>query len=129
MAEISLQFPDGNQKQFDENATAKDVAQSIAISLAKKAVAGKLDGKLVDLNAPLKHDGKIEIVTANSEDGLNVLRQSVALLTKVALKQSFPEIEFGEETGDENGFYIDTDKADGQVSADSLPAIADKVQA
>lgn len=60
---------------------------------------------------------------------LNVLRQSVALLTKVALKQSFPEIEFGEETGDENGFYIDTDKADGQVSADSLPAIADKVQA
>lgn len=129
MAEISLQFPDGNQKQFDENATAKDVAQSIAISLAKKAVAGKLDGKLVDLNAPLKHDGKIEIVTANSEDGLNVLRQSVALLTKVALKQSFPEIEFGEEAGDENGFYIDTDKADGQVSADSLPAIADKVQA
>ncbi|GAW98386.1 threonine--tRNA ligase [Secundilactobacillus mixtipabuli] len=129
MADITIEFPDGKKKQFDAEATTKDVAQSIAISLAKKAVAGKLDGKLIDLNAPLKHDGKIEIVTKDSKDGLAVLRQSVALLTKVALKESFPSIQFGEEVGDENGFYVDTDKEDGQVSVDSLPAIADKVQA
>jgi len=129
MADITIEFPDGKKKQFDAEATTKDVAQSIAISLAKKAVAGKLDGKLIDLNAPLKHDGKIEIVTKDSEDGLAVLRQSVALLTKVALKESFPSIQFGEEVGDENGFYVDTDKEDGQVSVDSLPAISDKVQA
>ncbi|WP_203648692.1 threonine--tRNA ligase [Secundilactobacillus yichangensis] len=129
MADITIEFPDGKKKQFDAEATTKDVAQSIAISLAKKAVAGKLDGKLIDLNAPLKHDGKIEIVTKDSEDGLAVLRQSVALLTKVALKETYPAIQFGAEVGDKDGFYVDTDKEDGQVSADSLPAIADKVQA
>ncbi|MFC6253826.1 threonine--tRNA ligase [Secundilactobacillus hailunensis] len=129
MADITLQFPDGKQRQFDADATTKDVAQSIAISLAKKAVAGKLDGQLIDLNAPLKRDGKIEIVTKDSADGLAVLRQSVALLTKVALKETFPEIQFGSEVGDADGFYVDTDKQDGQVSVDSLPAVTDKVQA
>ncbi|GAX05788.1 threonyl-tRNA synthetase [Secundilactobacillus pentosiphilus] len=129
MADIKIEFPDGKQKEFGADQTTKDVAESISVSLAKKAVAGKLNGKLIDLNAPLKHDGKIEVVASDSEDGLSVLRESVALLAKVALKESFPSIEFGEEVGDEKGFYIDTDKEDGQVSADSLPAISDKVQA
>ncbi|KRK49218.1 threonine--tRNA ligase [Secundilactobacillus kimchicus] len=129
MAEISLQFPDGNKKQFDAVATAKDVARSIAISLAKKAVAGKLDGQLVDLNAPLKHDGAIEIVTADGEDGLTVLRQTVAILVKAALKETFPEIQFGPEKGDADGFYVDTDKSDGQVSVDDLAAVSDRVSA
>ncbi|ANZ62198.1 threonine--tRNA ligase [Secundilactobacillus paracollinoides] len=128
MSEISLEFPDGSKRQFEAGASAKDVAQSIAISLAKKAVAGKLDGKLINLNAPINHDGKIEIVTKDSEDGLAVLRSTVALLAKVSLKEIFSDIRFGEDSGDEEGLYIDTDKDDGQVSADDLEAISTKIQ-
>ncbi|KRM74351.1 threonine--tRNA ligase [Secundilactobacillus collinoides] len=128
MSEISLEFPDGSKRQFEAGASAKDVAQSIAISLAKKAVAGKLDGKLINLNAPINNDGKIEIVTKDSEDGLAVLRSTVALLAKVSLKEIFSDIRFGEDSGDAEGLYIDTDKDDGQVSADDLEAISTKIQ-
>ncbi len=124
MAEISVTFPDGSVKPFDQNASAKDVAESISISLAKKAVSARFDGELVDYEAPLAHDGSIEIVTADSEDGLKVLRQSAAQLLKTVLKAKYPEINFGEGTADEDGFFVDTDKVDGQVSVDELDALA-----
>ncbi|KRM57407.1 threonine--tRNA ligase [Secundilactobacillus malefermentans] len=127
MSEISIKFPDGNVKKFDQSASAKDVAKSISISLAKKAVSAKLDGQLVDYEAPLNHDGAIEIVTADSEDGLKVLRQSAALLLKSVLKSKYPEIRFGESSADDEGFYVDTDKDDGQVSVDQLEELASDI--
>ncbi|WDF83540.1 threonine--tRNA ligase [Lacticaseibacillus pabuli] len=125
---LSLTFPDGSVKSFDDGASALDVAKSISISLGKKALAGKLNGKLVDLDAPIKADGKIEIVTKDSKDGLAVLRHTAAFVLADALNQLFPGLRFGEGTATEDGFFYDTDKDDGQVAVTDLPAIKSKMQ-
>ena len=70
---VKVKFPDGAVKEFEDGATVATVAQSISTSLAKKAVAGRYNGNLIDYNAPLDTDGEIEIVTKDSEDGLKVL--------------------------------------------------------
>ncbi len=124
MASISLKFPDGNVKEFAAGTTPEDVAKSISISLGKKAVAAKLDGELIDNLTPIAHDGSIEIVTKSDADGLTVLRNTTAALVRIALKKEFPAIRLGEVSADEDGFYVDTDKDDQQVSVDELDAIA-----
>ena len=124
MAEISVKFPDGKVQAFAEGTTPADVAQSISISLAKKAVAAKYNGELVDYLTPLKGDGDIEIVTKSDEDGLTVLRNTTAALLRIALKKEFPAIRLGEVSADKDGFYVDTDKDDQQVSVDELDALA-----
>ena len=63
MAEVNIQFPDGTVKQFEKGVTVEEIAKSISISLAKKAVAGKFDGKLVGYHDALEQDGSIEIIT------------------------------------------------------------------
>ncbi|MGY5338783.1 threonine--tRNA ligase [Levilactobacillus spicheri] len=124
MAEISVKFPDGKVQAFAEGTTPADVAQSISISLAKKAVAAKYNGELVDYLTPLKGDGDIEIVTKSDEDGLTVLRNTTAALLRIALKKEFPAIRLGEVSADKDGFYVDTDKDDQQVGVDELDALA-----
>lgn len=124
MAEISVKFPDSKVQAFAEGTTPADVAQSISISLAKKAVAAKYNGELVDYLTPLKGDGDIEIVTKSDEDGLTVLRNTTAALLRIALKKEFPAIRLGEVSADKDGFYMDTDKDDQQVSVDELDALA-----
>lgn len=124
MADISIKFPDGAVKAFPAGTTPADVAKSISISLAKKAVAAKLDGQLVDYLTPLASDGSIEIVTKDSDDGLTVLRNTTAALLRIALKKEFPAIRLGKVSADEDGFFVDTDKDDQQVSVDELDALA-----
>ncbi|GEO73445.1 threonyl-tRNA synthetase [Levilactobacillus namurensis DSM 19117] len=124
MAEISIKFPDGKVQSFAEGTTPADVAESISISLAKKAVAAKYNGELVDYLTPLKGDGDIEIVTKSDADGLAVLRNTTAALLRIALKKEFPAIRLGEVSADDDGFYVDTDKDDQQVSVDELDALA-----
>lgn len=120
MAKLSFEFPDGSVKEFDDGVTAEDIAKSIAISLGKKAVAGKVDGKFVNKNEPLHKGGKIEIVTGDSADGLSVLRETAAQILKAAIAADFKNIYFGESAADEDGFFVDTDKADTQISVDQL---------
>ncbi len=100
---IALKFPDGNVKNFDDGTTVLAVAQSISSTLGKKAIAGKLDGQFVDLNAPLAHDGAIEIVTKDGDDGLAVLRNTAAFVLAAALSQLNPKMRFGEAHADEDG--------------------------
>ncbi|WP_125982189.1 threonine--tRNA ligase [Loigolactobacillus iwatensis] len=123
MAEITLTFPDGAKKAFEETASVADVAKSISISLGKKAIAGKLDGALVDLTAPLKHDGAIEIITKNDPAALQVLWNTASLTLGAALKHLYPEMRFGEHAVTEHGFYYDTDNNKKPVSEDDLEAI------
>lgn len=128
MSKLSFEFPDGNQKEFDAGVSVEDIAKSISVSLAKKAVAGKVDGELVDVFAPLQRGGKIEIITSESEEGLQVLRQSAAQLLETVAKKQFHDIKIGEISADEDGFYVDTDKAERQVSADELDELANQMK-
>ena len=70
---INITFPDGAVREFESGITTFDIAQSISNSLAKKALAGKFNGQLIDTNRPIDTDGSIEIVTPDHEDAFGVL--------------------------------------------------------
>lgn len=110
MSQINLTFPDGTVKQFDSGISVQEIANSISISLGKKAVAGKFNDQAVDLRQALVADGAIEIITKDSEEGLNVLWQTAAFILNEVLADKYPEMNFGEAHADEHGFYLDTEK-------------------
>ena len=128
MADITLSFPDGSKHVFPAGTTVIDVAKSISISLAKKAVAGKFNDVLVDDDAPLNVDGSIEIITKDSKDGLQVLRQTTAFILADALHQLYPKMHFGESKAEEDGFFYDTDNQDGQLTSDDLDKVTAKMK-
>ncbi|WPP43708.1 threonine--tRNA ligase [Paenibacillus hunanensis] len=108
---IEIKLPDGSLRQYEEGNNIGDVANSISKSLFKNAVAGKLDGIVVDLNTPLHNGALVEIVTADSADGLEVIRHSTAHLTAQAVKRLFgaKEVKLGVGPVIEDGFYYDMD--------------------
>ena len=128
MSEINVKFPDGAVKQFAAGTTTQDIAKSISISLAKKSVAGKFNGKLVDYNEPLNEDGTIEIITKDSDEGMNVLWQTAANVLASALHSLYPEMKFGQGEALEHGFFYDTDNAAGQVAEADFEKIEQKMQ-
>ena len=75
---IDLIFPDGSKRQYDNGATGKDVAASIAPSLAKRAALVKLDGQLLDVERPLPHGGHFEVLTRDSLEALETLRHDTS---------------------------------------------------
>lgn len=91
--------------------TTEEVAASISPGLKKKAVAGKVDGKVVDLLLPINADATVEIVTLDSEEGLEVYRHSCAHLMAQAIKRLYPDVKLGIGPVIENGFYYDIDMA------------------
>ncbi len=111
MMAIEIKLPDGSLRQYEEGSNIGDVANSISKSLFKNAVAGKLDGIVVDLNTPLHNGALVEIVTADSADGLEVIRHSTAHLTAQAVKRLFgaKEVKLGVGPVIEDGFYYDMD--------------------
>lgn len=110
MAQINVTFPDGAVRQYDAGITIEEIAGSISASLKKKAVAGKKDGKVVDLYTALDEDAAIEIVTLDSADGLEVYRHSTAHLLAQAVKRLYgKEVKFGIGPVIEDGFYYDMD--------------------
>ncbi|MGX7244876.1 threonine--tRNA ligase [Enterococcus quebecensis] len=120
---IKITFPDGVVKEFEAGSSTLDIAKSISNSLAKKALAGKLNGTLIDLVRPIEEDGNIEIVTPDHEDALGILRHSTAHLMANALRRLFPNIKFGVGPAIDSGFYYDTDNGENPVTAEDLPAI------
>jgi threonyl-tRNA synthetase len=104
---ISVQLPDGSKRQFDHPVTVAEVASSIGAGLAKAAIAGKVDGKLVDTSHRIEHDAKLSIVTDKDPDGLEVIRHSTAHLLAYAVKELFPEAQVTIGPVIENGFYYD----------------------
>ncbi|KRO16658.1 threonine--tRNA ligase [Lacticaseibacillus saniviri] len=125
---IQITFPDQHQQDFEDGVTVSAIASGISNSLAKKAVAGKLDGEFIDLNLPIEHDGALEIITKDSDEGLQILWQTGAFVLAAALKELYPDIHFGQGAAIEDGFYYDTDRKDGQVSADDLETVAKKMR-
>lgn len=119
---IQLKFPDGAVKEFERGTTTEEIAQSISPGLRKKALAGKVSGKLVDLRTPLNEDGDIAIITPESDEALEILRHSSAHLLAQAIKRLYPDAKLGVGPVIENGFYydIDTSKA---ITSEDLPVI------
>ncbi|MDN3449104.1 threonine--tRNA ligase [Planococcus sp. APC 3906] len=119
---IQLKFPDGAVKEFERGTTTEEIAQSISPGLRKKALAGKVGDKLVDLRAPLNEDGDIAIIMPESEEGLEVLRHSTAHLLAQAVKRLYPDAKLGVGPVIENGFYYDIDTASA-ITSEDLPVI------
>ncbi|AZP05031.1 threonine--tRNA ligase [Jeotgalibaca ciconiae] len=127
MSEIKITFPDGNVKSFEKGITVEEVAKSISNSLAKKGLAGKFNGELIDYVRPLTEDGTLEIVTPDHEDALGILRHSSAHLMAHALTRLFPGIHFGVGPAIETGFYYDTDMPE-QLAEEQLPLVEDEMK-
>jgi threonyl-tRNA synthetase len=104
---VSVRLPDGSQRQFDAPVTVAQVAASIGTGLAKAALAGKVDGKLVDTSFLIDRDADLAIVTDKDAEGLEVLRHSTAHLLAYAVKELFPDAQVTIGPVIDNGFYYD----------------------
>lgn len=104
---ISITLPDGAIRHFDAAPTVAEVAAAIGPGLAKAALAGKVDGKLVDTSHRIEHDAALAIVTDRDPEGLEILRHSTAHLLAYAVKDRFPEAQVTIGPVIENGFYYD----------------------
>ncbi|KRN77558.1 threonine--tRNA ligase [Weissella minor] len=123
MAEVKLSFPDGAVKTYEAGTTPLEIAEGIAKSLAKKSVTAKLNGEYVGMNDQVLEDGDFELVTKDQPEALKILRHSVSHLMAQALKRLYPDMHFGVGPAIDNGFYYDTDKADGQIAVEQFPEI------
>lgn len=108
---IQITFPDGAVREYAAGTTIEDVAGSISPGLKKNAIAGKVNGKVVDVYTPLEADSAVEIVTVDTADGLEVYRHSTAHLMAQAIKRIYGEtnVKLGIGPVIEDGFYYDID--------------------
>jgi threonyl-tRNA synthetase len=104
---MNVQLPDGSIREVPDGATVADVAASIGRRLAKDAIAGKVNGKVVDVYAPVPADAKVEIVTPKSETGIDTIRHSTAHLMAHAVQELFPGTQVTIGPVIENGFFYD----------------------
>jgi len=104
---LAVSLPDGSKREFAAPVTVADVAQSIGSGLAKAALAGIVDGRLVDLSFTLDHDVQLAIVTDKSPEALDIVRHSTAHLLAYAVKTLFPTAQVTIGPVIENGFYYD----------------------
>jgi threonyl-tRNA synthetase len=104
---VQITLPDGNRKAFEHPVTVHEVAESIGPGLAKAALAGEVEGRLVDTSYKIDHDAELRIITARDEEGVELLRHSTAHLMAQAVKRLFPETQVTIGPVIEDGFYYD----------------------
>jgi threonyl-tRNA synthetase len=104
---VAITLPDGSVRQFDNPVTVGEVAASIGPGLAKAALGGKVDGKLVDTSHRIDRDAKLAIVTDRDAEGLDLIRHSTAHLLAYAVKELFPDAQVTIGPVIDNGFYYD----------------------
>jgi len=124
---MNVQLPDGSMREVPENATVADVAAAIGRRLAKDAIAGRVNGKAVDVYAPVTEGAKVEIITPKSEAGLDTIRHSTAHLMAMAVQELHPGTQVTIGPVIENGFFYDfaTDRA---FTEEDLRRIEEKMQ-
>ncbi len=103
----NITLPDGSIRRFDQPVTVSEVASSIGAGLAKAALAGKVDGQLVDMSHRIESDALLAIVTDKDPEGVDILRHSCAHLLAQAVKELFPDAQVTIGPTIENGFYYD----------------------
>jgi len=104
---VQITLPDGSQRNYDAAVTVADVAASIGTGLAKAALAGKVNGQVVDTSFVIDKDSSLAIITAKDADGLEVIRHSTAHLLAYAVKEIFPSAQVTIGPVIENGFFYD----------------------
>lgn len=104
---LNITLPDGSIRQFDHPVTVGEVAASIGTGLAKASLAGRVDGKLVDLSHRIESDAALAIITDKNPEGLEVIRHSTAHLLAHAAKELFPDAQVTIGPVVDNGFYYD----------------------
>src|SRR5258708_13871940 len=104
---MNVQLPDGSQREVPENATVADVAAAIGRRLAKDALAGMVNGKVVDVYAKVPDGAKVEIITPKSDEGLNTIRHSTPHLMAMAVGEPFPGPPVTHGPGTANGLLYD----------------------
>jgi threonyl-tRNA synthetase len=124
---VNITLPDGSSRQIPAGSTVGDVAASIGARLAKEAVAGKLNGRVVDLSVPIEADATVEIVTPKTDAGVDVIRHSTAHLLAHAVQELYPETKVTIGPVIENGFYYDFDRKE-PFTEDDLRKIEDRMR-
>ena len=124
---INVTLPDGSQRPFEHPVSVAEVAGSIGPGLAKAALAGKVDGKLVDTSFRIDHDASLEIVTEKHPDALDVLRHSTAHLLAQAVQRLFPGAQVTIGPVIDNGFFYDF-AYERQFTVDDLATIEEEMQ-
>jgi len=107
MSQVAITLPDGSVRSVPAGTPVRGVAEEISPNLAKAALAGVVDGKLVDLAAPLEHDAAVRIVTDKSPEALALLRHSTAHLLAAAVTNLFPGVQCGIGPATDEGFFYD----------------------
>ncbi|EID45177.1 threonyl-tRNA synthetase [Parageobacillus thermoglucosidasius TNO-09.020] len=124
---IRITFPDGAVKEFPKGTTTEQIAASISPGLKKKAIAGKLNDRLVDLRTPIQEDGSISIITQDMPEALDILRHSTAHLMAQAIKRLYKNVKLGVGPVIENGFYYDIDMEE-SLTPEDLPKIEQEMR-
>ncbi len=124
---MNIVLPDGSTKEVAADATVADVAASIGQGLAKAALGGIVDGKLVDLSAPVTDGAQVSIVTDKSPEALGMLRHSAAHIMAAALVDLYGKVDFGVGPAIEDGFYYDV-KLEHQLSTEDFPTIEARME-
>lgn len=124
---LVITLPDGSEKEFNHALTIKEVASSIATSLAKSAVAGKVNDEIRPLDFVVDTDARVAIITDKDEEGLQVLRNTAAFVFEMVASKQYPSVRLGTSELEEDGFFVDTDKED-QIKASELPDLEKEMQ-
>ena len=124
---FSITLPDGSKKDFTDAVSISDLAHGIGTSLGKAALGAKVNGQIVALDYKLSKNAEVAIITDRDEEGLAILRDTVAFVLEAVAKKAYPEIHFGEHGTDDEGFYVDTDK-ENQIKINELPDLEKAVK-
>lgn len=124
---LVITLPDGSKKEFNHALTIKEVASSIATSLAKSAVAGKVNDEIRPLDFVVDTDARVAIITDKDEEGLQVLRNTAAFVFEMVASKQYPSVRLGTSELEEDGFFVDTDKED-HIKASELPDLEKEMQ-
>nr|WP_304217759.1 threonine--tRNA ligase [Fredinandcohnia onubensis] len=119
---VRITFPDGAVKEFPKGTTTEDIAGSISPGLKKKSIAGKFNGKEIDLRTEIHEDGEIAIITQDTGAALEIMRHSTAHLMAQAIKRLYKDVKLGVGPVIENGFYYDID-IEKSLTPEDLPEI------
>lgn len=119
---IEIKFPDGSVKEFVKGITLEEIAGSISSSLKKKAVAGKVNEQSFDLRRNIEENAEVEIITIDSNEGVEIARHSAAHILAQAVKRIYGDVKLGVGPVIENGFYYDMD-LQSSVNVEDLPKI------
>jgi threonyl-tRNA synthetase len=123
----SVKLPDGKQLAIEPGEKARDVAEKVGKRLARDAVVAKLNGNLIDLDAPMNGGGEFEVVTGDSPEGLEVLRHSTAHAMAQAVLELYPGSKLTIGPPIEDGFFYDIEVA-GRITDDDLPRIEERMR-